>query len=40
MENLGFELISDGDLELSLDNANKANTSKLIKYCVTHLEQF
>ena len=26
MENLGFELVSDGDLELLLDNADDAKT--------------
>ena len=38
IENLGFELVSDGDLEQLLDNTDDANKNKLIKYVVTHLE--
>ena len=36
IENLGFKLISDGDLEILLDDVDDANTNKLIKYVVTH----
>ena len=28
IENLGFKLVSDGDLEILLDNADDANTNK------------
>ena len=31
IENLGFELVSDGDLELLLDNADDANTIDQIR---------
>ena len=34
IENLGFKLVGDGDLEILLDNADDANTNKLIKYSV------
>ena len=40
MENFGFELLNDGDLEALLDNADSSNTKKLIKFAVTRLEQF
>ena len=40
MENFGFELLNDGDLEALLDNADSSNTKKLIKFAVTCLEQF
>ena len=36
IENLGFKLFSDGDLEILLDNADDANINKLIKNVVTH----
>ena len=36
IENLGFKLVSDGDPEILLDNADDANTNKLIKYVLTH----
>ena len=36
IENLGSKFDSDGDLEILLDNADDANTNKLIKYVVTH----
>ena len=36
IENLGFKLVSDGDSEILLDNADDANTNKLIKNVVTH----
>ena len=36
IENLGFKLVSDGDPEILLDNADDANTNKLIKNVVTH----
>ena len=36
IENSGFKLVSDGDLEILLDNADDANTNKLLKYVVTH----
>ena len=31
----GLKLVSDGNLEILLDNGDDANTSKLIKYIVT-----
>ena len=34
-ENFGLKLVSDGNLEILLDNADDANTNKLIKYVVT-----
>ena len=34
-ENFGFELVSDGYLEMLLDNADDPNTNKLIKCVVT-----
>ena len=34
-ENLGLDLVSDGNLEMLLDNTNDQNTNKLIKYVVT-----
>ena len=34
--NLGLKLASDGSLEILLDNADDANTNRLIKYVVTH----
>ena len=36
IENFGFKLVSDSDLDILLDNADDANTNKLIKYIVTH----
>ena len=36
IENLGFKFASYGNLEILLDNADDANTNKLIKYVVTH----
>ena len=34
-ENFGLELVSDGNLEMLLDNADDPNTNKLIKCFVT-----
>ena len=34
-ENFGLELVSDGNLEMLLDNADDPNTNKLIKCVVT-----
>ena len=36
IENLWSKLVSDGDLEILLDNTNDANTNELVKYVVTH----
>ena len=36
IENLWSKLVSDGDLEILLDNSNDANTNELVKYVVTH----
>ena len=36
IENLGFKLVSDGDLKILLDNADDANTNKLIEYVVIY----
>ena len=36
IENVGFKFVSDGDLEILLDNVDDANTNKLIKCVVTH----
>ena len=35
IENFGLKLVSDGNLEMLLDNADDSNTDKLIK-CVDH----
>ena len=35
IENFGLKLVSDGKIEILLDNADDANTNKLIKYVVT-----
>ena len=35
IENFELKLVSDGNLEILLDNADDANTNKLIKYVVT-----
>ena len=34
-ENFGLELVSDGNLEMLLDNADDPNTNKLIKCVAT-----
>ena len=35
IENFGLKLVSDGDLEMLLDNADDPNTNKLMKCVVT-----
>ena len=35
IENFGFKLVSDGNLQILLDNADDPNTIKLIKYVVS-----
>ena len=37
IENFGLKLVSDGNLEILLDNSDDANTNKLIKYVVTQI---
>ena len=36
IENLWSKLVSDGDLEILLDNSDDVNTNELVKYVVTH----
>ena len=36
IQNLGSKLVSDGDLEILLDNADDVNTNKLVKYVAIH----
>ena len=36
IENLGSNLVCDGDLEILLDNSDDVNTNELVKYVVTH----
>ena len=37
IENFGLKLVSDGNLEMLMDNTDDPNTNKLIKYIVTQL---
>ena len=36
IENLWSKLVSDGDLEILLDNSDDVNKNELVKYVVTH----
>ena len=36
IENLWSKLVSDGDLEILLDNSDDVNTNELVEYVVTH----
>ena len=36
IENLGLKLVSDGDLEILLDNVDDVNTNTLVTYVVTY----
>ena len=36
IENLWSKLVSDGDLDILLDNSDDVNTNELVKYVVTH----
>ena len=37
IENFGLKLVSDGNLEMLMDNTDDPNKNKLIKYIVTQL---
>ena len=40
IENFGLKVVSDGNLEMLLDNADDPNTNKLIKCVVTQFLKF